>query len=62
MSEVGGCRRAFNAELVFRKAAAFATADALLYGFIAANKGQDKLTVVGDLTRSMTCATLRRIL
>ena len=34
--------------LVSGKAAAFATDDVLLYGFIAANKAQDKLAVVGD--------------
>ena len=30
------------------KADAFATDDVLLYGFIAANKSQDKMAVVGD--------------
>jgi glutamate/aspartate transport system substrate-binding protein len=34
--------------LVSGKAAAFATDDVLLYGFIAANKAQDQLAVVGD--------------
>jgi glutamate/aspartate transport system substrate-binding protein len=34
--------------LVSGKAAAFATDDVLLYGFIAANKVQDQLAVVGD--------------
>jgi glutamate/aspartate transport system substrate-binding protein len=34
--------------LVSGKAAAFATDDVLLYGFIAANKAQDTLAVVGD--------------
>ena len=34
--------------LVSGKAAAFATDDVLLYGFIAANKTQDSLAVVGD--------------
>jgi glutamate/aspartate transport system substrate-binding protein len=34
--------------LVAGKADAFATDDVLLYGFIAANKSQDTLTVVGD--------------
>jgi glutamate/aspartate transport system substrate-binding protein len=34
--------------LVSGKAAAFATDDVLLYGFIAANKAQDELAVVGD--------------
>lgn len=34
--------------LVSGKAAAFATDDVLLYGFIAANKTQDQLAVVGD--------------
>lgn len=34
--------------LVAGKAAAFATDDVLLYGFIAANKAQDALAVVGD--------------
>ena len=34
--------------LVAGKAAAFATDDVLLYGFIAANKAQDTLAVVGD--------------
>jgi glutamate/aspartate transport system substrate-binding protein len=34
--------------LVSGKAAAFATDDVLLYGFIAANKAQDQLDVVGD--------------
>jgi|SRR5579863_3129568 len=34
--------------LVSGKAAAFATDDVLLYGFIAANKAQDSLAVVGD--------------
>jgi glutamate/aspartate transport system substrate-binding protein len=34
--------------LVSGKADAFATDDVLLYGFIAANKAQDKLDVVGD--------------
>jgi glutamate/aspartate transport system substrate-binding protein len=34
--------------LVSGKADAFATDDVLLYGFIAANKAQDKLAVVGD--------------
>ena len=34
--------------LVSGKAAAFATDDVLLYGFVAANKAQDQLAVVGD--------------